>query len=88
MTAREIGELRNAACGLVFQRFHLTLGRTVLENVVLPLKTVGVRPGPRRRRALDVLERLDVAEKASGRATDLSCGQKQRVAIALVAAGL
>lgn len=82
MTARELNETRNAAFGFVFQQFYLTPDQTVLENVVLPLRIAGVRPGARRRRALDVLERLDVAEKASSRAADLSGGQKQRVAIA------
>jgi ABC-type lipoprotein export system ATPase subunit len=82
MTARELNSTRNAAFGFVFQQFYLTPDQTVLENVVLPLRIAGVRPGARRRRALDVLERLDVAEKASSRAADLSGGQKQRVAIA------
>ncbi|MFI7495420.1 ABC transporter ATP-binding protein [Kocuria sp. M4R2S49] len=82
MTARELNETRNAAFGFVFQQFYLTPDQTVLENVVLPLRIAGVRPGARRRRALDVLERLEVAEKASSRAVDLSGGQKQRVAIA------
>ncbi len=82
MTARELNAARNAAFGFVFQQFYLTPDQTVLENVVLPLKIAGVRPAARRRRALDVLERLDVAEKASSRAVELSGGQKQRVALA------
>lgn len=82
MTARELNATRNAAFGFVFQQFYLTADQTVLENVVLPLRIAGVRPGLRRRRALDVLERLDVAEKAACRAADLSGGQKQRVALA------
>ena len=82
MSARELNRVRNASFGFVFQQFYLTPDQTVLENVVLPLRIAGVRPAARRRRALDVLERLDVAEKASSRAADLSGGQKQRVAIA------
>ncbi|MEX5303147.1 ABC transporter ATP-binding protein [Kocuria sabuli] len=82
MTARELNRVRNGSFGFVFQQFFLTAHETVLENVVLPLKIAGVRPAQRRTRAMDVLERLELAEKASSRATDLSGGQKQRVAIA------
>ncbi|MFI7482916.1 ABC transporter ATP-binding protein [Kocuria sp. M1R5S2] len=82
MTAREVNALRNAMFGFVFQQFYLVPDQSVLDNVMLPLKIAGVRAGTRRRRALEVLERLEMAEKAPGRAVDLSGGQKQRVAIA------
>ena len=80
--AREINQLRNEKFGFVFQQFFLTPGQSVLENVVLPLKIAGVGSAERRRRAMAVLERLELASKASAAATDLSGGQKQRVAIA------
>ena len=82
MTARELNGLRNTEFGFVFQQFYLTADQTVLENVTLPLRIAGVRPAARRARALQVLERLEMAEKAGNRAADLSGGQKQRVAIA------
>ena len=73
---------RNATFGFVFQQFFLTPGLTVLENVALPLKIAGRPAAERRRRSLDTLEQLEMADKAHSRATDLSGGQKQRVVIA------
>ncbi|ALU39226.1 ABC transporter ATP-binding protein [Kocuria flava] len=82
LSAREVDRVRNTAFGFVFQQFFLTPHQSVLENVVLPLTIAGVRRAERRRRGLEVLERLELAGKAASRATDLSGGQKQRVAIA------
>ncbi|MHC5559455.1 ABC transporter ATP-binding protein [Kocuria sp. U4B] len=82
LSAREVNRLRNATFGFVFQQFFLTPHQTVIENVVLPLKIAGVGGAERRRRGLEVLERLELADKATSRAADLSGGQKQRAAIA------
>lgn len=79
---KEISALRNDTFGFVFQQFFLNPQQTVLENVTLPLKIAGVGAAERNRRGTEVLERLDMAEKASNKATDLSGGQKQRVCIA------
>ena len=73
---------RNATFGFVFQQFFLTPGLTVLENVALPLKIAGRPAAERRRRSLETLEQLEMADKAHSRASDLSGGQKQRVVIA------
>ncbi|MFP3381838.1 macrolide ABC transporter ATP-binding protein, partial [Bacillus sp. SIMBA_069] len=53
-----LNRTRNKTFGFVFQQFFLTGNDTVLENVVLPLKIAGVRPGERRRRAHAALEQL------------------------------
>jgi putative ABC transport system ATP-binding protein len=82
LTKRAMNRLRNQRFGFVFQQFFLTPKLSVLENVILPLKIAGVRPGERKRRGMAVLEQLDMAEKARNKATDLSGGQKQRVVIA------
>ena len=79
---RTLNSTRNATFGFVFQQFFLTPGATVLENVVLPLKIAGVGRAEQRRRGLEVLDKLEMAEKAGNRATELSGGQKQRVVIA------
>ena len=78
----EVSRLRNETFGFVFQQFFLNPGQSVLENTVLPLKIAGVPRAERRRRGMEVLEQLGMADKASNRATDLSGGQKQRVCIA------
>ena len=82
-----LNALRNRTFGFVFQQFFLTASTSVLDNVVLPLKIGRVRSAERRRRALEALEKLELADKARNRATDLSGGQKQRVAIARAIVG-
>lgn len=82
MREGELNLLRNGTFGFVFQQFFLTAGQTVLENVSLPLVIAGVAPKERRRRTMEVLDALGLAEKARNRAGDLSGGQKQRVVIA------
>ncbi|WP_353829268.1 ABC transporter ATP-binding protein [Agromyces sp. SYSU T0242] len=82
LRGRELNRVRNQTFGFVFQQFFLTPSATVLENVILPLKIAGVGRAERRRRGMEALEQLDLADKARNRATDLSGGQKQRVVIA------
>src|ERR1700730_5598089 len=74
---------RGRNVGFVFQFFQLLPTLTVAENVMLPMdfcKTVPSRE--RRRRALDLLARVDVAEQADKLPATLSGGQQQRAAIA------
>lgn len=78
----QVAKLRNETFGFVFQQFFLNPGQTVLENVMLPLKIAGVGRAERKRRGMEVLDRLGLADKAKNKATDLSGGQKQRVCIA------
>lgn len=82
LDAKKLNELRNSAFGFVFQQFFLTPNQTVLENVTLPLKIAGVSGAERKRRGMEALEQLEMADKANNKATDLSGGQKQRVVIA------
>jgi ABC-type antimicrobial peptide transport system, ATPase component len=79
---RELNRLRNQDFGFVFQQFFLNAHSSVLDNVALPLVIAGVSRPQRKRRAMEALERLDLADKARNRANDLSGGQKQRVVIA------
>ncbi|WP_300342338.1 ABC transporter ATP-binding protein [Nesterenkonia sp.] len=79
---KEVSRLRNETFGFVFQQFFLNPNQTVLENVTLPLKIAGVSKSERNQRGMDALEQLEMADKATNKATDLSGGQKQRVCIA------
>ncbi|WP_426321755.1 ABC transporter ATP-binding protein [Microbacterium sp. E-13] len=79
---RDLNRLRNATFGFVFQQFFLTANQSVIENVSLPLVIAGVAPKERRRRTMETLDALGLADKARNRAADLSGGQKQRVVIA------
>jgi putative ABC transport system ATP-binding protein len=78
----QLGKLRNQTFGFVFQQFFLNGGASVLENVMLPLKIGRVGRGERKRRAMEALALVDMADKAKNKAKDLSGGQKQRAVIA------
>jgi len=74
---------RGRAVGIVFQFFQLLPTLTVAENVMLPMDFCGTIPSSqRRRRALELLERVEVPEQADKLPAALSGGQQQRVAIA------
>lgn len=79
---KKVSQLRNATFGFVFQQFFLNPNQTVLENITLPLKIAGTGKSERNRRGMEVLEQLDMADKARNKATNLSGGQKQRACIA------
>jgi putative ABC transport system ATP-binding protein len=74
--------LRRRSVGFVFQSFHLVDELTAIENVELPALLVGTRPRVARSRALGLLEKLGVADRAGFLPTRLSGGQCQRVALA------
>lgn len=73
---------RNDTFGFVFQQFFLTPNTSVLDNVTLPLRIAGRPAAERRRRGMEALEELEMADKADAKANNLSGGQKQRVVIA------
>jgi putative ABC transport system ATP-binding protein len=74
--------LRRRAIGFVFQAFHLVDELTSVENVELPALLLGVPRRDARRRAMELLERLDVARRAGHLPDRLSGGERQRVAVA------
>lgn len=82
LNARQLNRLRNRTFGFVFQQFFMIPTATVLENVVLPLKIAGVPARERTERGMQVLDQMEMADKAGNRATALSGGQKQRMVLA------
>ncbi len=84
LTAMSEKELRRAraSISMIFQGFNLLMQRTVLDNVCFPLELAGVKKSDARRRAAELLEIVDLPDKAGAYPVQLSGGQKQRVAIA------
>jgi putative ABC transport system ATP-binding protein len=82
MSDRSLTRLRLTRVGFVFQRFHLLPVLTAAENVELPMAERGVPRGARRTRTRELLEYVGLAHRAGHRATQLSGGEMQRIAIA------
>jgi len=78
----ELAKYRRDQVGIVFQAFNLVPSLTALENVMVPLRAAGMSRASSRRRAEELLERVNLAERVKHRPGDLSGGQQQRVAVA------
>jgi macrolide transport system ATP-binding/permease protein len=78
----DLAALRREHFGFVFQRYHLLTELTALGNVEMPAVYAGMAPAERRARALALLDRLGMANRAGHRPGQLSGGQQQRVSIA------
>jgi putative ABC transport system ATP-binding protein len=75
-------ELRRGNIGFVFQGFNLIDQLTVQQNIELPLVALGKGVSERKKTALSVMERLEIAHRAKHYPRQLSGGQQQRVAVA------
>jgi len=73
--------MRRNQIGFVFQAFQLIPRLTAADNIGLPMLLAGVEPHERTLRVREVLESLDLVERAHHRPDQLSGGQRQRVAI-------
>jgi len=82
MSDHERTKYRMRSMGFVFQAFNLLPVLTAAENAEIPLLLNGVRPKEARRRAIDALETLGMADRAGHRPDQLSGGEQQRVAVA------
>jgi len=82
LSSAELARIRNEKIGFVFQDFNLISRMSTVENVELPLSIRGVPPRERREKAMDLLERFGISDKARKSPRELSGGQRQRVAVA------
>ena len=78
----ELAYIRNQRLGFVFQQFNLLNRSTALENVMLPMVYANIPKPQRKKRAMEALKRVGLAERMLNRPSQLSGGQQQRVAIA------
>lgn len=82
LSGAELARIRNEKIGFIFQLYNLLPKASVLRNVELPMLYAGVPRKERRRRAMEILEKVGIPEKASQLPSALSGGQRQRVAVA------
>ncbi|MFM9129947.1 MAG: ABC transporter ATP-binding protein [Actinomycetes bacterium] len=79
---KKLTSLRNLAIGFVFQSFFLLPKTDALDNVATPLFYRGISSKEARKKAMQMLSKLGLADRHSHQSTELSGGQQQRVAIA------
>lgn len=79
---RDLTEIRRKSVGFIFQFYNLLPVLTALENVELPMLIAGVSKEDRRKRALELLEKVDLIGRKDHKPDELSGGERQRVAIA------
>ncbi|MEO6705542.1 MAG: ABC transporter ATP-binding protein [Ginsengibacter sp.] len=78
----DLADVRNKEIGFVFQQFNLLPRLTAAENVALPLIYNGTPKKARTELALEMLDRVGLADRSHHKPNELSGGQNQRVAIA------
>lgn len=78
----DLSAIRNRKIGFVFQNFNLIPRTSALLNVELPMMYAGLSKRARSTRAKELLELVEMSERAKHLPNELSGGQKQRVSIA------
>lgn len=78
---KQRADLRKRNLGFVFQSFNLIDELTVFENVELPLIYLGVKSNERKKRVLELLEKMHISNRKNHFPQQLSGGQQQRVAV-------
>ncbi|MGN6539927.1 MAG: ABC transporter ATP-binding protein, partial [Ginsengibacter sp.] len=82
MADDDLADVRNKEIGFVFQQFNLLPRLTAAENVALPLIYNGTTKKARTELALEMLDKVGLADRSHHKPNELSGGQNQRVAIA------
>ena len=78
----DIDNYRKENIGFIFQNFNLINSLSVIENIILPIDKYRISYKEKRKRAIELLKKLNIYNIRKKKINDLSGGQKQRVAIA------
>lgn len=87
MDETQLAHVRSHEIGFIFQNHQLLPRLTALKNVELPLIYAGIGPRERKRRSIEMLERVGLSDRMHHYPNQLSGGQAQRVAIARAMVG-
>jgi len=82
LSEKQITRLRKQNIGFVFQNFNLIDELNLWENIELPLIYQGVKKAERKKRVMEVIDRLEISHRKDLLPVQLSGGQQQRVAVA------
>ena len=82
LSTEQRADFRSEYIGFIFQSFQLVPYLTVIENVEVPMAVTGINKKKQKQMAMDVLQRVSLAQKASRLPDQLSGGEQERVAIA------
>ncbi len=82
LSSWEMSRYRLRSVGMIFQSFNLIPTMTARENVSLALAFAGLSKSDRRRRSLELLDRVGLSQRADHLPSELSGGEQQRVSIA------
>ncbi len=78
----DMDQFRKNKISFIFQNYNIIESYTVLENVMVPLMINGVSKKEAKKKALEILEKVNLSSRANNRGTQLSGGEKQRCVIA------
>ena len=79
---KELSEFRNRHIGFVFQFHQLLPEFTAEENIMIPALIAGANDIDARARAIELMKMLDIADRATHKPSEMSGGEKQRIAVA------
>lgn len=82
LSKKKLSDFRNKHIGFVFQFHQLLPEFTALENVMIPAYIAGMSNSEARQRAMELLEFMNLQDRAQHKPNELSGGEKQRVAVA------
>lgn len=82
LSRKKLSEFRNQHIGFVFQFHQLLLEFTALENIMIPAFIAGKSRGEAKKKAEELLDFMGLSDRAGHKPSELSGGEKQRVAVA------